>query len=104
MKKIYLNEIEEKSRELVSFSRNDINVRIEELKKLPSNLVWKGLAKEKYIVGYNNRINTLSELNNNVCKIAEFLLRVKEDYNGANQKIENAYEELLAEIKTRSDE
>lgn len=104
MKKIYLDEIEDKSRELINFSKNDVALEIEELKKIPNNFIWEGLVKDKYLIGYNNRINKLSELNNNVSKIAEFLLRVNEDYHGANQRIDNAYEELLNEIKAWGDE
>lgn len=104
MKKVYLDEIEEESKELIDYSKVNIANKIEDLRKLPSNFVWEGLAREKYVTGYNNRVNKLSELNDNVCKIAQFLLRVKEDYNGANQRIENAYEELLTEIKARGDD
>lgn len=104
MKKIYIDEIEEKSHELISFSKNNVALEIEELQKLPNSFIWEGLAKDKYLTGYNNRINKLNELNNNICKIAEFLLRVNEDYTGANQRIDNAYEELLSEISVRGDD
>ena len=98
-KKIYLNEIEEKSSELASFSRNNIHNELEELKNAPNKLVWEGLAKERYLNLYRKKLNHLYELNNNVCKIAEFLQRVKDDYDGANDRINNAYEELISELR-----
>jgi len=102
-KKIYLDEIEAKSIELANFSKNDIANELEELRKAPTKLVWEGLAKEKYLVGYNKKVDHLIELNNNICKIAEFLQRVKDDYNGANEKINNAYEELIGELKPKEE-
>ena len=99
MKVIYIDEIEKKSNELANFSKNNIAIEIKQLKELPQKFVWKGLAKDTYINGYNKRINKLVELNNNICKIAEFLKNVASDYTDTNNKINNAYEELLSEIK-----
>lgn len=104
MKKIYLNELEEKSIELANYSKNDINLELEELKKIPNDFVWVGPSKDKFVTGYNKKVERLVLLNNNICKIAEFLLKVKEDYNSTNEKINNAYEELLNEIKLPKEE
>ena len=101
MKVIYIGEIEEKSNELANFSKNNIATEIDQLKELPQKFVWKGLAKDTYVSGYNKKINKLIELNNNVCKIAEFLVTVANNYTDANSKISNAYEELLSEIKIK---
>ena len=99
MKVIYIKEIEEKSDELVNYSRNVIGNDIDELKSLPNKLIWKGLAKDTYVNNYNKKMNKLNELNNNICKIAEFLKEVSGNYNEANSKINNAYEELLSDIQ-----
>ena len=98
MKKIYLNEIEAKGEELIRYSKNDINTKIEELKDTTKNFVWQGTAYDTFMKGYNAKINKMTELNNNMAKIAEYLLRVKDDYANANEKIENAYNEFLDEV------
>lgn len=100
MKKIYLNEIETKGEELVRYSKNDINTKIEELKVSPKKFVWQGPAYDTFIKGYNTKIKKITELNNNLAKIAEYLLRVKEDYSNTNERIENAYNELLDEFNS----
>lgn len=99
MKKIYLDELEEKENEIVNYSENNIKGKIDELNKLTNNFVWEGKAHDSYVGGYNKRINKLIELNNGLTKIGKFLLSVKDNYQDANNKVSNAYEELLAEFK-----
>ena len=99
MKKIYLDELEEKENEIVNYSENNIKGKIDELSGLTNNFVWEGKAHDSYIGGYNKRINKLIELNNGLTKIGKFLLSVKDNYQDANNKVSNAYEELLAEFK-----
>lgn len=104
MKKVYLDEIEEKSVELANYSKNDIAKKIEELRLLPTTFIWEGPVKEKYISDYNKKIEKLNELNNNMRKIAEFLVHVKDDYTDANRQIDNAYEELINSLKLKKDD
>lgn len=98
MKKIYLDELELREQELVSYSENNIKNKIEELKELTNGFVWEGKAHNSYVAGYNKRINKLLELNEGMTKIGKFLFSVKDSYQDANNKINNAYEELLAEF------
>ena len=62
--KVYLDELDEKSRELVSYSRNNIGVKIDELANVFKDTTWKGNASNKFITGYNQKINKLRRLNN----------------------------------------
>ena len=100
MKKVYLDEIEEKAGEIISFSKNNINEKIVELKESTNGFIWQGLGHSSYVNGYNARLNKVMELNNNMTKIAEYLLRVREDYDNANHRIDNAYNELLDEFES----
>ena len=99
MKRVYLNELEEVSGELISCSQNDITNKIEELKQATNNFVWQGMAYDSYMRGFNIKINDLSRMNEGLTKIAKFLLQVGENYNNTNEKINNAYEELIEEFK-----
>lgn len=99
MKRIYIDEIEDKCNELMTYSKKDIASEIEVLKNLPNQFVWQGLSNEKYVNLYNKKVQKLMILNSNMCKIAEFLSRVSEDYNNANDKVNNAYEELLSSFE-----
>ena len=99
MKKIYLDELEEKENEIVSYSQTNIKEKIDELNKLTNGFIWEGKAHDSYIMGYNKKINKLLELNEGLTKIGKFLLSVKDNYQDANNRVNNAYEELLAEFK-----
>lgn len=99
MKKIYLDELEEKENEIVNYSQTNIKEKIDELNKLTNGFIWEGKARDSYIMGYNKKINKLLELNEGLNKIGKFLLSVKDNYQDANNRVNNAYEELLAEFK-----
>lgn len=99
MKKIYLDELEIREQELVNFSENNIKNKIEELRELTNGFVWEGKAHNSYIAGYNKRIDKLVSLNEGLTKIGKFLFSVKDNYQDANNRINNAYEELLEEFK-----
>ena len=98
MKKIYLDELEDKGKEIISYSKNDIASKIEEMKLLTNNFIWDGIGYNSYIEEYNKVINKLEILNNNLTTIANFLLMAKDSYSESNSKIENAYNELLDEF------
>lgn len=104
MKKVYLDELEPKAQELINFSQKNIKEKIDELKLLTNDFVWQGKAHDSYIRGYNNRINKIEELNNNLTKIANFLLSVKDNYHNVNEKINTTYEELLSEFERAGSE
>ena len=99
MKKIYLDELEDVTNELINCSKNDIAKEIEELKLAPNNFNWNGLAYDTFMDGYNNHINKLIKMNNNLNDLGEYLKIVNEKYRDANYKIDRAYEELLNEFK-----
>ncbi len=101
MKQVYLTEVAETSKELVDYSKKNIKEKLDELEKLTNNFVWEGPVKESYIRVYKKKIKELNKLNDNMCKIAEFLLTVKEGYSGANEQINNAYEELMQELRIK---
>lgn len=99
MTKIYLDELEDVSSELISYSENNIANKILELKQSPSNFIWQGPAYNSFIAGYNSKINELTKMNNSLTNLAKYLTNVKESYSDTNSKINNAYEELLSEFE-----
>ena len=99
MKKVYLDELESTCNELVNYSQNSIANKIEELKQAPNNFVWQGLAYDSYVNNFNTKIDKLIRMNNSLTNLAKFLLSAEENYNNANERINNAYEELIEEIK-----
>lgn len=99
MKKIYLDEVEEKGSDLMNFSRIEISQKIEELRLAPNNFIWQGRAHASFMESYNKKIDTVTKLNDNFVKIAEYLLQVKDDYHNTNQQIDNAYNELLSDFE-----
>lgn len=99
MRKVYLDELEEVSNELINYSENSINNKIEELKQATNNFVWQGLAYNSYISNFNTKINKLIRMNNSLTNLAKYLLMAKENYSDANSKISNAYAELLEEFQ-----
>lgn len=102
--KVYLDELETSGNELVSYSKNDIANKISELKSATSNLVWEGNGADNYIENYNSKINKLEEYNNSLTTIANYLLTAKDSYTETNEKINNSYEELLAEYNIVEDD
>ena len=99
MKRVYLEELESTGNNLINYTQNNMAKVIEELKLATNNFVWQGPAYNSYIKGYMVRIQRLEKLNNDMKKIAEYMLRVKDEYSNANGKIENAYNELVDESK-----
>lgn len=99
MKRVYLKEIETKSHEIMDYSKNVIAEKIAQMKNLPEEIEWKGKARDSYVNTYKTKIAELEKLNNNIYKIAEFLLMVNEKYGNANYSIGNAHEELVSEFK-----
>jgi hypothetical protein len=95
MKKIYLGEIEQAGNDLINFSKNDINNKIEELKELPRKFVWETPTSNSYIEMYENMINKISNINNDLIKLAEFLLMADSDYSESNNKITKAYDDFI---------
>jgi uncharacterized protein YukE len=99
MKKIYLDEIENSQNEMVNLIEKEMKERINELRKLTDNLVWQGRAYNSYITNYSKKMDKLDEFNMGLIKIIIFLSLTKDDYEEANTKINNAYEELLLDFK-----
>ena len=102
--KVYLDELDEKSRELVSYSRNNIGVKIDELANVFKDTTWKGNASNKFITGYNQKINKLRRLNNNMEKLALFLRDSHNDYSDTNNSLNNTWNNILDEIRSANDE
>ena len=98
MNKVYLDELESIGNELVNYSKNEISSKIDELKNLTNNLEWNGMGYETFIEGYNNRINKIIEWNDNLTRMASFLLTAKDDYTDTNENIESKYNENLEEL------
>lgn len=99
MRKVYLDELKEQANEIINYSKSNITETINKLREDPKQMLWEGKAYGSFVNGYNTRIDKIAKMNENMCKLAEFLLKVSEDYEGTNQKIDNAYEELIEEIK-----
>lgn len=99
MKKIYLDELEDVSSELINYSQNNITKIINDLKQTPNNFIWQGPAYNSFIKGYQNKIDELMKMNGGLNNLGKFLVTVKDKYNDANSRINNAYEELLNEFQ-----
>ena len=99
MPKVYLDELEEEGTKLVNYSKNDINEKINELAKATSNFVWNGPGYQAYITEYNSKIKMIQKINNNLTKIASYLIDAKEEYSDTNNQINSKYEELLDEYE-----
>lgn len=97
--KVYLDNLEDKNNALISYSRNNISPKIEELGKVFNNVEWSGRAHSKYIAGYNARIEKLNKLNHNMELLGHFLERCHGNYNEANEKLIKSWDSFIEEIK-----
>lgn len=98
MKRVYIKQIEERSNEIVNYSKTVVASKIENLKTLPKGFEWHGRAKDSYIKGYDAKIEKLIKYNENIAKLAEIMLIAADSYGNANIKIRNAAEEILMEL------
>lgn len=98
MKKVYLDELEETGNELVNYSKNEISSKINDLKNVTKDLDWNGIGYETFVEGYNKKVNRIVEWNENLTKMASFLLTAKNDFNDTNEDIEKQYNESLSEL------
>ena len=99
MTKVYIDELEDKGNELINYSQNNIKETICNLKASTNNLIWDGPGYQSYISQFNSKINKLEKINNNLSKIASYLITAKDEYYDTNIKIDKMYEELLEEYK-----
>ena len=102
--KIYLNELEEQTNKLVTFSKNDINTKISELKTIFDDVNWQGKGHNTFINGYNNKINYLEKMGNNILLLTEYLTNCHNDYSETNDKLIKSWDKFMDEIKGGNDE
>ncbi len=99
--KIYLNELDDTSKKLVRYSKNDIKNKINEIKDIGMSLNWKGPAHDNFMNGFNKKIENLNLLNDKICLLGEYLDNCYSSYNETSNKVNNSWEEYLSEMKVR---
>ena len=99
MPKVYLDELEDKGNELINYSKNNISNTINELKNATDNFIWKGPGYQSYISQYKTKMDKLEKINNNLSKIASYLIIAKDGYEDANMDINSMYEDLVDEYE-----
>lgn len=97
--KVYLDELEEESNKLINYSKNDINNKIEELRKIIYEINWQGNARDSYINEYNNKIEKINNMNSKIRMLGEYLKFSKEHYGETQEKLKKNWEEYLNELK-----
>ena len=101
--KVYLDELEEESNELVKYSNEKINPKINELKTLFDDVIWAGKGYNTFINGYNQKIKYLEKAGNNIELLAKYLTNAEKDYREVNGKIVNSWNDFVDEISGDSD-
>ncbi len=101
--RVYLDELENKSRELINYSKKDITDKINELKLLGEEIIWHGPAHDNYIKEYNKRIEKLQALNNKICLFGEYLKFCSEHYGETQEKLTKNWNKYLDEIGGRNE-
>ena len=97
--KIYLDELSDCSHNLISYSKNDINNKINEIKVLGESIKWKGLAHDNFINGFNKRIEKINKLNEKMALFGEYLEGAHINYSNTSSKLNNSWEEYYREIR-----
>ncbi len=101
---VELTTLEEKSKELISYSKNNINDQILNLQKAVNDIDWSGPAKEAFDIRYNKLINDLNKFNSNIELFGEYLLFFKNNYGEANDKLMKSWQEYIDTIKVNKEE
>ena len=96
--RIYLDELDEKSTELVNYSKNNIASKINELAIVFNDINWHGKASNAFINGYNNKINNLKRLNNNIELLARFLRECHDNYSETNNTLGKSWDSFIDEV------
>ncbi len=96
---VQLDELEDKSNELINYSKNDINNKIEELRKVVSEFTWKGPSHDAFINGYNERIKKITSINNKMQLFGEFLKFAQNDYKETNAKLMDSWEKYITTLE-----
>ncbi len=95
---VYLDELEEKSDELIRFSRNDMKNKVQEIKKDFNDLNWHGEAHDSYAKGYDARIEKINTMMDRLSLLGEYLKMCKDSYWETNEKLENSWNEFMDEL------
>ena len=99
--KVYLDELNDASRKLVSYSKIDIKNKIDELKNIGESIKWYGPAHDSFINGFNKRIDNLNKLNSKISVFGEYLENSYTNYSETSNKVNNSWEEYITEMKVK---
>lgn len=102
--KVYLDELENKSNELVNYSKIDIANKINEIKNSFDGISWNGKAHSTYINGFNKKITKLERLNKNMELLARYLVECHNDYDSINHDLGKKWDDFIDELKGDFDE
>ena len=101
--KIYLDELAEKSDELIKYSKTNIKEKIDELSIVFDDVNWYGKASSTYIKGYNEKIKRLRRINDNLELLANFLKNGYSNYNEVHSSLRKSWEEIVDEKRGDED-
>ena len=98
---IELDELELKGNDLINYSNNNINDKINELNNSKNLFEWEGEGYNSFISDYNYEINKINKLNEKIEKIALFVLYFQNNYYEANEQLKKSWEEYINELEER---
>lgn len=93
---VKFGELDEKIR-FIEEKLDNIYNAVEEIEKAKNSLIWEGVAKDAFILKYDEYV---SELKDSAKKILNILLFLKSFYNNYNEEyllLKKKYSELLSE-------
>ena len=96
---VKLDELEEKCNEIINYSKNDISQKIDSLDKLKNNFEWTGKTHNSFITGYNDEIEKMKEINQQMTLLGEFLLSFQTDYDNTQKKLDAMMQNYLDELE-----
>lgn len=97
--KVYLNELDDKSNELINYSKNNIASKIDELSMVITDIDWYGNAGNKYKLGYDKKIIKLKKYGENIEKLGKYLAESHNSYKESNDDLERSWNDFLDELK-----
>jgi len=92
---VFIEELEMKSIDLISFSEIDINTKIDELEAIVKQIKWEGKVHDVYLENYQKKINRLRKVNERMKLFGEYLKFCSKHYGETQEKLNKMWEEYL---------
>ena len=101
---VYLEELEEKSLEIIGFSRLNIEDKINELEAIVKDFKWTGKGHDIYVDNYLKKIIEFRKMNKKMALFGEYLQFCSEHYGETHEKLNKSWKEFLDKKKVIDDE